>query len=1516
MREKEYVQSEARNANTEDKENLEKEVDFYTETFTSKYSEHRNTFLSIWNKEKNIVNEPNLNAAQKATATVIHVADGALATYSKVTGFTSQLSDALMLPLLRTVNFTQGIGCLPVCKQMDPVINLFDIHLVSIPPSLAPIPMIHPFIGFSFRPKDFLALAVITASVMVKDGLDASVNQQVEFDNLSEENGKMINDTTEFVTSFARIFISNLGATVKMGMILPRTVAGTPIKSIKHVPFGAGFHAIANAIKKDHGHAWVGSMFVLADGSPLVGAPHLQNVCSDFGLTSIHDAGSKPDPEKGVQAKLYMPSGIIIPIPWNGIVLTNPVPCAINPVQIPRLLMRAGFTKLKTMRAKKVKDNTEKEKPCSTISRALNRANEKIFNTKYTKGLYSKIDKKLKTYVGHPVDVVGGDLFTDSIDFKFSGIIPLSFERVWYSDSEYLGPLGHGWHHSYDRALFINLEHRRAQARLWDGRLINFDKIPTREHPKPRYHRSEKLWLCYHEDGYYYLKNQKEELYLFHTKAYMDRQEAYLLSAICNQEGFTIRFTYNSKGILTEIKDTVNRIYLFESDEEGHLTKVWTEGLEGSATKVCIAEYVYNNQGDMITHYDEMRQPLQMQYNRHLLIKETWRNGHQWFFKYEGNKTGSRCIETWGDGGIQHFKLAYYQGETHVIDGEANKTIYKHQNKLVYETLDANGGVWKKMYNKYSELDRSIDSLGHVHSFIRDDYGNITKIILPDGQFTQINYKESDYPYLPTEHIDAKGGVWQYFYNREGRIREMINPLQAKTKWKYNAEGLLVSILSGLGVSTQLEYDKQYNLSAISSPTGNRTRYQYDLWNRCTHTINANGIQQKRILDRLGRAVAVHDFDGTIIQLKYDALNNIIEYEDQNRHIHFKYKGIHKLIWRSEAGNAISYSYDSNERLREIKNEEGHIYQFGLDAIGNVLHEKAFDDIEKRFKRNEVGWITTIQRPDNRWTHYEYDEMGRVTQVKYSDKSCETYTYESGLLSQAINEAGVLSLQYDVLGQVIEERFNTKKVQSTYDAYGRRTNLSSSLGANLEHRFDALNNRIESHFNDWKVHKEYDSFGRENLRIYSGGIQQAWEYDKIGRVKEQRIHRLKCSNYSVPHFYRQYIWDQGGLLCQITDQGVQHTYFQHDKRDFLQGVIYQGNEKIERGVDASGNLYKQLDCKDRSYKINRLEETKTAKYQYDREGNLVEKIEKLTGKNWTYQWNGAGMLSRVISPEGDIVDFQYDALGRRVSKCCREATTHYVWEGDVVLHEYKTFDVNASTTDDIITWVFEQDSFVPMAKIKGEKKYSLVTDHLGTPILGYSDRGEKIWERELDSFGKARMTVGDEEFCNYLYQGQMYDKETGLAYNRFRYYDPEIGNYISQDPIGLEGGNPTLYGYVGDPTICIDVFGLDLTDQMTFREAFRRAKQQLRIPRHISKPEAVFVFDKQYENRTVWAFGGDHKGKYIIMHQDDKFGRGAHLHTADGAKGDPKLAGKYNQHRGHIPENSKGLSNVQKHTYQ
>ena len=102
-------------------------------------------------------------------------------------------------------------------------------------------------------------------------------------------------------------------------------------------------------------------------------------------------------------------------------------------------------------------------------------------------------------------------------------------------------------------------------------------------------------------------------------------------------------------------------------------------------------------------------------------------------------------------------------------------------------------------------------------------------------------------------------------------------------------------------------------------------------------------------------------------------------------------------------------------------------------------------------------------------------------------------------------------------------------------------------------------------------------------------------------------------------------------------------------------------------------------------------------------------------------------------------------------------------------------------------------------------------DHLGTPIAAHDAKGEAVWTAEYEAWGRIRQeTVSDDPKVNipFRFQGQYYDKESGLHYNRFRYYDPEIGRFVSQDPIGLDGGL-NIYVYVKNPVQWVDPSGLD-----------------------------------------------------------------------------------------------------------
>ena len=224
--------------------------------------------------------------------------------------------------------------------------------------------------------------------------------------------------------------------------------------------------------------------------------------------------------------------------------------------------------------------------------------------------------------------------------------------------------------------------------------------------------------------------------------------------------------------------------------------------------------------------------------------------------------------------------------------------------------------------------------------------------------------------------------------------------------------------------------------------------------------------------------------------------------------------------------------------------------------------------------------------------------------------------------------------------------------------------------------------------------------------------------------------------------------------------------------------------------------------------------------------------------DWEYQWQGNGMLQAVRNPQGKWIRFEYDALGRRTAKIVNTKIYRYLWDGNAILHEWfyecerrpkvvsdelgMLMLEQPEPVENLTTWVYEEGSLVPTAKLSEGKSYSIVSDYLGRPAQVYDDKGELVWQVEFDIYGRIREDIFNNKlFIPFRQLGQYEDIETGLYYNRFRYYNPETGAYISKDPIGLAENNPNLYAYVHDSNTMVDPFGLDekLTEGIVYRMA-------------------------------------------------------------------------------------------------
>lgn len=1325
-----------------------------------------------------------------------------------------QVSESMLLPLMTHLLAFKGQATLPAAKQLDPVMGI-DVHFVNIPPGV-PTPLPHPYIATLFRAKDWVSCMVHTFKPQIIESGNEIAKKTTDQQTQSD-----ISKHSDAIFSTV-MGLAGLGATVKFGGFLPRAVTGTLNKSLPHIPFGAGWSpGFAVPIKKNHGKMFLGSLFVSADGDPMAGMGHLNYDCWDIGVPDLfksqrNAAKKSPDPS-GTQAELFVPSGMVLPIPWGRPVLVNSVPTPINPLSIGDRLFKAGLGKLK-------------------IARHIRKSTEKVISKlPFPCATKTKLSKLMGTGQSHPVEVAEGYFYTDSEDFNLPGVLPLVWERTWYSYSDYQGALGYGWHHSYDMALGFDYQEGVATLRMNDGRGV--DIYLPKDSKTPTFHRLEKLFLCLDDNQEYYVKNTQGLSYYFTQETYPVKdspQGQHLLQKVSDKNGHCITFEYTSKGILKRIVDSALRVLEVESDSYGRITAIFAPDPNEQHKTFAIARYQYNEQGDMISHTDALNQSMYFEYENHLMVKEIWRNGTIWTFKYDGTTSASKCIEVRGSGNLLHYIFDYTDPHcTIVTDSLGYRKEFHHYQGRVIKYIDPEKGEWLSHYNQYSELESESDPLGNTTAYMYDKWGNLAQVIEADGSFTQMGYYHPYHPYLITEATDPRGGKWQWTYDQQGNLIERTNPLGASTKFEYE-NGLLRTLTDALGANTQLSYNSQKQLIQVQAPNDALTLYRYDHLGQCRVVTNANGVQQTREYDLLGRATTIRDFDSNTIDLQYDAMDNITRYKDKNKEVFYTYRGLNKLTTRTDSAGVTRFEYDTEGQLRQIINPAGERYHFDLDKNGNVTQETAFDGLIRTYQRNAAGWVTQVKRPSKRHTTYDYDPNGRIQQVTHYDGSVENYFYQGGFLQKATNADAVVSFERDIMGNITKETCNGYEITSQYDILGRRTHLKSSLGADITQEFDVLGNvaKIASRVlsptlsegegdgvyggeASWTATMEYDRQGLEIQRTLSGGLVAQTRRDRIGRVRFQNT----VVNELTTHLWREYDWNYDHRLASITDhKNHRTTAFEYDDRGFLERAIYDRKEQVWRTADKLGNLYQTKEKTDRIYKNSQLQYDGKWYYYYDKEGNLILKtpfplertgVRKWSLGSWAYEWNANGSLKSVKEPHGREYHFKYDAFGRRISKTYNGREFLYIWDKNVPLHEIQKEEL---CEDKVITWIFE--GFTPTAKIVNGKAYSIISDHLGTPLQAIDTNGVKVWERELDIYGRVRKEFTSDDvkdrrsgFMPFLYQGQYYDKETELAYNRFRYYDPNTGSYISQDPIGLEGGFE-LYSYVQDPNTMFDLLGL------------------------------------------------------------------------------------------------------------
>ncbi|RMU86101.1 Rhs protein, partial [Pseudomonas coronafaciens pv. porri] len=229
-------------------------------------------------------------------------------------------------------------------------------------------------------------------------------------------------------------------------------------------------------------------------------------------------------------------------------------------------------------------------------------------------------------------------------------------------------------------------------------------------------------------------------------------------------------------------------------------------------------------------------------------------------------------------------------------------------------------------------------------------------------------------------------------------------------------------------------------------------------------------------------------------------------------------------------------------------------------------------------------------------------------------------------------------------------------------------------------------------------------------------------------------------------------------------------------------------------------------------KDNRLKQWANQEYKYDAWGNLIEKTVGIV--RWqTFTYDCENRLVKTETMADTQVEstssYQYDSLGRRVGKQSeikgQTEHKHFLWQGLRMLRE--------ESPGQSSLYLYEHGSYAPLARVDQKegvaenKVYYYHTDQIGTPLEMTDAEGQIVWQAKYRAWGAVEKLVVNEVEQNLRFQGQYFDAETGLHYNTFRYYDPEIGRFITQDPIGLSGGIH-IYQYALNPIAYIDPLGL------------------------------------------------------------------------------------------------------------
>lgn len=867
---------------------------------------------------------------------------------------------------------------------------------------------------------------------------------------------------------------------------------------------------------------------------------------------------------------------------------------------------------------------------------------------------------------------------------------------------------------------------------------------------------------------------------------------------------YTLNYVSNTQ---TDVTDGLGRVTKYTFDKsKGRAVVNRVEGLcscGGGGSQV--QTWTYDSQLNVISKTDAL--------------------GHVTSYTYDGN--GNVLTETDPTGTVTYIYNQFSEllTRTDQLGGVTTNTYDTQGNRLT--SKDALNNTTTFTYDARGQLLNVTDARGKVTTFTYDTVGNLTQQKDANNTTTFLFF---DARSRLTKVRDGLSRNTLYAYDATGRINKVTYPDLSFVSFTYDLAGRRTTVTDERGNATSDGYDSAYRLISRTDAASQTTNYAYDAMSNLTSITDALSSVTNYDYDDFNRLVKVTYPPATtgatrlFETMTYDAVGSLTQRTDTaSRVSSMAYDNANRTVSMTDADNkTTSFDYDALSRVTGLTDPVSQHYQFTYDPVdrrtqvtrAGVSMSYAYDAVGNRTQRTDYNGLVT---------NYAYDSLNRLTTISFPTRTV-TYAYNiKNQITRATNENGSVYIGYDNRYRV--NSFSDPffySVSYNYDTTGNRTKISLNGAAYATYTYDVVNRltNLKDGANLSFPHS-YDGANRLLTRGAPNGVTTNYAYDGLNRL-------TALTHNAGPNtlISNAYAYNDASNTTGWTNSSGNHAY-SYDPVDRLTSATNSAQPNENYAYDGVGNRTTSHLSASYSYQpFNKLTNTATASYTYDHNGNLLSKADG--SGTTTFSWDEDNRLKQVTLPSGLTVNYNYDGLGRRIQRTTSAgANERYVYdEADVLLD--LNADWSAATT--YLNSLGVDNHLRQTSATSGVSYY--LTDHLGSTAGLASVAGNVIEQTSYDSFGNSGGSVR----TRYTYSGRERDPDTGLLFYRTRFYDPAIGRFLSEDPMGLMGGL-NLYAYVeNEPTNNSDPFGLQRLAPLgrngqNSREVDRAELERLMTPR-------------------------------------------------------------------------------------